>query len=366
MAIVFYGHIMKMRFSILIPVYNAEKYLYECVNSVLKQTYEDYEIIIVDDGSSDSSIAICDEYAECYKNIRVFHQENKGPLLARRVCASYATGDYCFYLDADDFLEENALKKLEEIINKCDPDVILISSYKYFEGKIGVHKKPIGATDIFIPVDDKRIIYEKLLQRDLSNTLWSKVFKRSLFDYNEDYSCFQECNMGEDLLQSLSIINRAKTFYYMRDVIYYYRTTSGSLTQKYNDRIYTSLIMVNKVLDEYVAEWNMVGLEELAAYRYLIDMYDVLNTFFKSGDINAIKNFVTELGNNEYFQRKYTVADKARLNIRQKYLLSCVYKKYTVLVLLYMKLMRPLIFKIQKLKMRRIPGDKLKMFINKV
>ena len=105
-----------LRFSVLVPVYNAEKYLEACIQSVLQQTYQNYELILVNDGSKDGSGAICDRYAQEYENIRVYHKENGGQLHARQCAIRNAHGDYYIFLDADDTLRRNALQTLAEKI----------------------------------------------------------------------------------------------------------------------------------------------------------------------------------------------------------------------------------------------------------
>ena len=125
MAKTFRG-VTQVKFSVIIPVYNAEKYIEECVNSVLCQTYKDFEIVLVDDGSMDDSSNICD----CLKKqneskIKVIHQENKGQLLSRCAGVEKAEGEYCICVDADDIIYENCLNILTNVIDKFSkPDII--------------------------------------------------------------------------------------------------------------------------------------------------------------------------------------------------------------------------------------------------
>ena len=119
-----------MLFSILIPVYNVEKYLEECLNSVLNQDFRDYEIIIVDDGSTDNSPQICDRYQKLYSGIiKVIHQKNRGLFATRRRLFEMANGKYCLCLDSDDFLEKKALAVLANAIEKYDPDFVFYDLY---------------------------------------------------------------------------------------------------------------------------------------------------------------------------------------------------------------------------------------------
>ena len=113
-----------MRFSIIIPVYNVKQYLDDCLQSILSQTYRDYEIVLVDDGSSDGSSEICDQYAREYKNVKVYHQINQGQSAARNFAVQKASGEYIWFVDADDIiLTENALQQLSLKLDE-KPDVI--------------------------------------------------------------------------------------------------------------------------------------------------------------------------------------------------------------------------------------------------
>lgn len=119
--------------SIVIPVYNVEKYLAECVDSVLGQTYQDYEIILVDDGATDSSGAMCDEYAQKDARIRVIHQPNGGLSAARNAGLSAASGEYIYFLDSDDYIEPTTLVDLVSVAAQEQADVVFFDGYVFFD-----------------------------------------------------------------------------------------------------------------------------------------------------------------------------------------------------------------------------------------
>lgn len=120
------------KFSVIIPVYNMEKYLSECVESVLSQNFKDFEIILVDDGSTDSSKEICDQYSDKYSFVYTIHQKNQGLSEARNTGIRMAKGNYLLFLDSDDFIKKNGLEILNKIVNENDPDII-INNYYYFD-----------------------------------------------------------------------------------------------------------------------------------------------------------------------------------------------------------------------------------------
>ena len=123
-----------VRFSVLIPVYNAEEYLRECIDSVLGQKIEDFEVILVDDGSGDASGEICDEYASRDSRIRVLHQKNQGPMMARICAFKESQGEFIIYMDSDDCWREDLLKRLNEVIQQYDCDIVSLS------GNIWMHQ----------------------------------------------------------------------------------------------------------------------------------------------------------------------------------------------------------------------------------
>ena len=119
--------------SVVIPVYNVEKYLRECVDSVLRQTYSNYEIILVDDGATDSSGMICDEYLTLDSRVKVIHQKNGGLSVARNTGLNNAKGDYIYFLDSDDYIEDVTLEHLVKCVNEEHPDFIFFDGYVFFD-----------------------------------------------------------------------------------------------------------------------------------------------------------------------------------------------------------------------------------------
>ena len=124
-----------LKASIIIPVYQAEKFIRRCLDSVVNQTYKEFEVVIIDDGSTDRSGAICDEYAAKDKRIRVFHQKNKGVTAARYAGMKNAIGEYLFWVDADDYADIYLLEKAVQVIEKKQVDIVAWSTITYVHGK---------------------------------------------------------------------------------------------------------------------------------------------------------------------------------------------------------------------------------------
>lgn len=251
-----------MKFSVLIPVYNTEEYLDECIQSVLNQTYQDFEMILVDDGSTDNSRMICDEYYSEYPDkIKVIHKENQGLISARRVGIAKATGDYCIFVDSDDYIKENLLSKVNSILDKDATIDLLIYSFNYVKnGKIVKKFQRIEQDGIEWNNNNRKAIIEKLLYSNDVTPLWIKAVKTSFLKSDStDYSKFYKKNMAEDYLQSLYLITYAKKIVYYYLPLYCYNYNSSSISRDYS---YSSINKQKKlhvyfVVMDYLKIWNM-------------------------------------------------------------------------------------------------------------
>ena len=192
-----------IKFSILVPVYQVEKYIDECIQSVLAQTYSNWELILVDDGTKDRSGEICDCYAEKDSRIHVYHKENGGLMHTRRYGIARATGDYYIFLDSDDTIKPHALQTIYDTIQKHDTDCVVYGYERVQNGKM-IER---SAKEKEITIVDKRELYQKVF---LSQQIWSyvmmcrKATKASVFG-GVDYEPYYHIRLGEDDLQSLEI-----------------------------------------------------------------------------------------------------------------------------------------------------------------
>ena len=121
--------------SIIVPIYNVEQYISKCIESILAQTYRDFELILVDDGSPDNCGKICDEYAKQDSRVHVIHQENKGVSAARNAGISLAKGEYIMLVDSDDFITENMLEKMHDCIAESGSDIVICGMNTFLDGE---------------------------------------------------------------------------------------------------------------------------------------------------------------------------------------------------------------------------------------
>ncbi|WP_279167083.1 glycosyltransferase family 2 protein [Thomasclavelia cocleata] len=229
------------KISVVIPVYNVEKYLCRCINSVLGQTYRNIEVILVDDGSTDNSPTICDEYQKNDKRIKVIHKKNSGAASSRNIGLSNAKGNYITFVDSDDYIELDMYEKMMRINEKYDCDIVLCDCYK--ENK---NKREIFTHNIREGYYNKEMLYKEyfptLLMTNSVNypptiSNWVCLFNKILLDSHQIF--YKDgLRFSEDLLFGSQAIYYASSFYYMKNHCYYH--------YMYNPTSVTNIFYKNK------------------------------------------------------------------------------------------------------------------------
>ena len=262
-----------MRFSIIIPVYNGEKYLPSCLEAVAGQTCGDYELVIVDDGSTDGSGVIADDYAAGRGEVRVLHGENQGLLLARRRGLSHCRGEYVMFLDADDALREDALEIISRCIDETGADIVSFrfSRREDFSTKDDLAFLPEG----FYGGEDYRL-FEKAVCAGLSNSLWGKAIRLCRIDVEAAYGVYARLMLAEDLLQLLPIADAASSFARIEEVLYFYRPNEASSTASFNHSYIDNTERVAMRLLEYGERWDMVDEAMGGALRLYVSLSKML------------------------------------------------------------------------------------------
>ena len=216
-------------FSIIIPVYNTEKYLSECLDSVLSQTFEDFELLLIDDGSSDNSGKICDEYARKDGRISVFHQENRGLSDARNRGLDNAKGEYVVFADSDDLVMPQLLEAVYEQLRK-GYDLVSFGNRRTLTGGLIVHRNSEAYSYDFDSGED---LLDYLLDRffpQRSWNVWAQAFRRSLIGTDLRFHDNREV-YAEDMLFSLCYLTRVKRLINIPQELYVYEVREGSQSQ---------------------------------------------------------------------------------------------------------------------------------------
>jgi glycosyltransferase involved in cell wall biosynthesis len=227
--------------SVIVPVYNSEDFLPECVESILDQTYRNLEIILVDDGSPDGSAKICDDFAKNDIRIKVIHKKNQGLNFARKSGFKKSHGKYIVFVDGDDMIDRNSIKELYENLIRNDVD-IAISGYRTFTKQSELtHRSDIIFIEKILREKPELIRYYTLRDNyGITNihrvVAWGRIFKRNIIE-NTDWE-FSGLKNNEDELESLQWYNFAKGIYINNKPLYFYRKNPNSLTMlEYKNRL---------------------------------------------------------------------------------------------------------------------------------
>ena len=233
---------MKELISVIVPVYNVEKYLDNCVQSILRQSYTNLEIILIDDGSTDKSSQLCDEYSQKDKRIKVIHKKNGGQSDARNVGITVATGKYIAFVDSDDYIDEQFLEQLYLAIKKNKSDISM-SKYKKTYKLNEKNKKIYNKCIIYSPEEALR---ELLLFQNADNYIWNKLYKKELFFKLS----FKVGKKMEDLGIIYLIFSKAKKIVSIDYEGYFYVQREGSTMWQVNSQlILDTMEMVNERFD---------------------------------------------------------------------------------------------------------------------
>lgn len=212
--------------SVICPVYNAESYLLQCVDSILTQTFTNFELILINDGSTDRSGEICDYYAENNNKVSVVHQRNKGVNAARKVGIEHSLGQWIFFMDSDDSIPSNAL---ELLIDASKEDIDIVVGNILYEGKKQIFKIKCCET----------LTSESFICRILEGRIHSgpvaKIFRRRLFA-NEVFALSRDVVYAEDLIANIRVAKNAVQIMTILPIVYNYRRNSSSISQNF---IYT-------------------------------------------------------------------------------------------------------------------------------
>ena len=299
-----------MFFSISMAVYNAGKYLDKCIESILAQTEDDYELILVNDGSKDNSLAICQRWQRDYPDkIKVIDKENTGSLLTRRVCLQESRGEYLYIMDADDYLvSKDMLAVIRKTIESNHCDMIFFECTT--DGKCPYFQFPFAENTVFTN-DRLNEIRKYFIQQNGLNPLWNKVFHRSLVDWDEDYSTYTEVTNGTDFFQSMPIIAAAKRVYYLNQIFYFYRTSQNenSIVHTFRRTIYISGKENCLRLKRYAETWNIPDVDQLLQRCC---MHSVSTSVFKARLIKDEKDiskyeYIKSIGEDQFFLENFTL-----------------------------------------------------------
>lgn len=222
---------MNSLISVIVPVYNAERYLPKCVESIIKQTYKNIEIILIDDGSTDNSGKICDEYAKLDNRIKVIHKKNGGVSSARNKGLKEVQGQYIHFVDSDDFISPKLIQLLFKEANKYSAEFVAAGFSR--ESNLPVGVEPEVLPPDFMTETNVEFINTFLdMPTQIMYTPWAKLYKKEIIQ-NNNITFPEDIDLGEDLLFNLKYYTFVKKGVFLNKSLYSYRFIENSLSQKF-------------------------------------------------------------------------------------------------------------------------------------
>lgn len=288
--------------SVIVPVYNGEKHLRQCVESIMAQDYKNLEILLINDGSTDGSALLCEQLRQQDRRVRVVHKvKNEGLGAARNTSLEVATGDYIVFVDADDWIDPNHVSDLHELLTRTGSDVAISNFTQYYEetGQFNLH---IAADDYYEAVysPEEWFAFQYGVGHNISlcfTVPWSKMYKKSLFEY----ILYPTDGFGEDDRTTWKTYLAANRIAYMHRSSLIYRVNAGSMTQTADQ----ATIFSTEPVVERLEVLGLLGFDlsrEIAAYKWRSQINR--DSKLRNGDVVAYKNLefrkrmIDKYGNN--------------------------------------------------------------------
>ena len=334
--------------SVIIPVYNVEKFLNRCVDSILSQTYKNIEIILVDDGAQDSSPQICDEYAHKDIRVKVIHKNNGGLASARNAGLKVAKGDYILFVDSDDWIKDITVEELLNIAVKNQVDFV-----RFIPVSAGYPDRPDGTPINFGTEDfmEDGVYNKEKMIRDIYPRLfvtpqltmgpivaaWRSLYNRKFLVDNNLYFD-EEVKYSEDAIFSAKVVYNSNKFYYIKGGYYYnYFYNTSSITKSFKKDRWN----VCKILSStFKKEFGNKSDYDFSKQLHLEDIYNVLNALGQNTYIESFKNrykYVKDIFNDNFTKQSMKYINLTDVNIKLKIIIYLI--KYKLL-LPYMVLVR--------------------------
>lgn len=296
--------------SVIVPCYKVEKFLPKCIETLISQTLEDIEIILVDDGSPDSSGLICDRAAETDERVKVIHKKNGGVSAARNDGLDAAKGQYVIFVDSDDYMPANALEILHTRAEATHADVVVGDIYRVFgedERRVHFYNKEFTTSD--------RSEFDKLIQADFYNQYcpypyegkpafgyggpWNKLVRRELLLQNDIRFDVRVNGLFDDIIYTAYVLAVSKTFSYVSKPVYAYRILTTSITRTYKSNLLETNEAIFHSWEEFLEKYDSKQVYREAYYANVIRRFDdSLNRyFFSENNSKTSKEVRTELDN---------------------------------------------------------------------
>lgn len=309
--------------SIIVPVYKVEKYINQCIESILSQTFKEFELILIDDGSPDNSGEICDKFADIDQRITVIHKSNGGVSSARNVGLKNAKGKYILFIDSDDWIDSSFIAELVYSMENKNADLTVCDYYLADTDKLKTNK-----------IFDKDISLNKINEEEMVNLIkthsifgpWCKLYRNDVIQRNKIFFN-TNVSFGEDLLFNLQYLSNVNNICMIGKELYYYRQVNGSLVRSFNENKIESFVLINQEFLNFIDKYNMLKNKVLyyVVYHVIDDYIALLNKLinYKSSLKHKYKLFkqLNSLKAIKKYKKSYI------LNIKSNFLFELVLNK---------------------------------------
>lgn len=302
------------KLSVIVPVYNGEKYLKKCIESIINQTYKNLEIIIIDDGSSDNSIEIINKYAYKDKRIKLFKQKNLGVSAARNLGIKNSTGELLTFIDCDDWIELNTYQLLINELEFNNSELAMYSFVREYKRKQVFEKLPFEEVTLIKNKDITYNLIANLIAGESENecpimgSVWRCIFKKSLI---EKYNIFFDVSIsfGEDLIFLIEYLLKCKRVSILNKHLYHYRFQEMSAISRYNDDLWDKSLKLNNKLNEIFNSNELIRkrIDKALAVALVRNMF---NVFHKDNKSNFYR---------KYRQVKFILNNKQVIRLRKNH-----------------------------------------------
>lgn len=299
--------------SVIVPVYNVENYIKFCVDSLLNQTYKNIEIILVDDGSKDSSGSICDYYKKKDDRVVVFHKNNGGLSDARNYGMEKARGKYIAFIDSDDYIDLNYFEKLIENMKFTNAEIVSASKILEYPRR----KIVVNASENFC-VTSKEALLKMFQKEEFDNSACDKLFKKALFDDIK----FPKDKYYEDMYTIYKIVLKSKTVSHITSTYYHYRINSNSISNERFSSKQLDCVDASREAHSKMAEVDPEIADAAKSY-FVLQISNCMQKIYNSSDRKKYANEYKALKNELTSLRKYYIKTKF-ISIKKKFMIFLV------------------------------------------
>lgn len=266
-----------MKYSVIIPVFNVEKYINRCVKSILSQRYNDLEIILIDNGSEDNSGILCDNYAERYSNITTYHIPNGGVSSARNFGLAKAQGEFICFVDADDYLVGNLFSDMENQLDS-EIDLLVFSYYNSLEKNLSETTRSAK----ILPIEGKKdrnqfiTLFTELFLSDMMYTVWNKIYRREFLEKHR--IIFEHYELGEDVRFNLNVYENVHKVSFSQTCYYVYISgRAGSAMGRYNPKRMSYQLEELGKIGQLMVRWDIHNDRYISQIKARILMSNIQN-----------------------------------------------------------------------------------------